>query len=161
MKKLAGVKQINEGTELGNVRAQRGDIDVKQFSMGRDGGIGLQLTQGPGGNDRPGFIQVSREEAKQLADALSMWLEHGDDVNIGNVLDDESLDEDLTGDRLAAGNAATKRYGKTLTQTNQKPVTSEPSGTNEPLNVIKRGGWKALGGTIKPNKSGFTFDKKF
>ena len=52
---------VEEGTEMGNI----GDVSVKQFAS-KDG-IAIQLT---GSN---GYVQLSREEAAQLAARLANW----------------------------------------------------------------------------------------
>ena len=53
--------EMNEGTEMGNI----GDVSVKQFAS-KDG-IAIQLT----GSE--GYVQLSREEAAQLAARLAKW----------------------------------------------------------------------------------------
>lgn len=70
---------VIEGTEMGSI----GDVDVKQFAS-KDG-TAIQLT---GSN---GYVQLSREEAAQLAARLAKWAGSKDMAYPGEY--DESLDD--------------------------------------------------------------------
>jgi len=53
---------VDEGTEMGTI----GNVDIKQFGMA-EGEVGIQLTS------KDGYVQLSREEASQLAARLARW----------------------------------------------------------------------------------------
>jgi len=50
------------------------DLDVTSFSGGKEKGMCVQLTQGMGGLDTPGYIQLTREDARTLIHVLNKWL---------------------------------------------------------------------------------------
>ena len=57
-------KKVKEGTEMGKI----GDVYIKQFAGGKDKGLSVQLTSNKGG-----YVQMTKDEAKQIAERLLKW----------------------------------------------------------------------------------------
>jgi|13_taG_2_1085334.scaffolds.fasta_scaffold00034_18 hypothetical protein len=76
---------VIEGTEMGSI----GDVDVKQFAS-KDG-TAIQLT---GSN---GYVQLSREEAAQLAARLAKWAGSKDMAYPGEYDESDTNEHDATG----------------------------------------------------------------
>lgn len=55
---------VKEGTEMGKI----GDVYIKQFAGGKDKGLSVQLT-----SDKGGYVQMTKDEAKQIAERLLKW----------------------------------------------------------------------------------------
>ena len=56
-----------------NTGVEGADLDFVQFWGGKEKGIMIQLTQGIGGTDSPGYIQLTKEEAKKVGRELIKW----------------------------------------------------------------------------------------
>ena len=56
--------KLIEGTEMGKI----GDVYIKQFAGGKDKGLSVQLT-----SDKGGYVQMTKDEAKQVAERLLKW----------------------------------------------------------------------------------------
>ena len=57
-------ESVKEGTEMGKI----GDVYIKQFAGGKDKGLSVQLT-----SDKGGYVQMTKDEAKQIAERLLKW----------------------------------------------------------------------------------------
>ena len=60
-------------TKKFQVSSDRGDITGTEFYGGESEGPMIQLTQGTGGLDTPGYIQLTRGQAMTLAKYLNLW----------------------------------------------------------------------------------------
>ena len=56
---------VKEGTEMGKI----GDVFIKQFAGGKEKGLSVQLTDSKGS----GYVQMTKDEAKQIAERLMKW----------------------------------------------------------------------------------------
>ena len=50
------------------------DLDITEFSGGKNKKLMIQLTQGVGGFETSGFIQLTQEDAIKTISAISKWL---------------------------------------------------------------------------------------
>ena len=57
--------KLTEGTEMGKI----GDVHINQFAGGKEKGLSVQLTSGKG----DGYVQLTKDEAKALAQRLMKW----------------------------------------------------------------------------------------
>ena len=57
--------KLIEGTEMGKI----GDVHINQFAGGKEKGLSVQLTSGKG----DGYVQLTKDEAKALAQRLMKW----------------------------------------------------------------------------------------
>ena len=58
-------EKLIEGTEMGKI----GDVHINQFAGGKEKGLSVQLTSGKG----DGYVQLTKDEAKELAQRLMKW----------------------------------------------------------------------------------------
>jgi len=58
-------ESVSEGTEMGKI----GDVFIKQFAGGKEKGLSVQLTDSKGS----GYVQMTKDEAKQIAERLMKW----------------------------------------------------------------------------------------
>jgi len=50
------------------------DLDITSFCGSKEKGMCLQLTQGLGGLDTPGYIQLTKDDARTLINVFNKWL---------------------------------------------------------------------------------------
>ena len=58
-----------------NTGGMRLDLTLTQYFGGKENGVMLQVTQGTGGRDKPGYIQLTQTDALALAEELRLWTE--------------------------------------------------------------------------------------
>lgn len=62
-------------TILTTIKSSRGTLQLTQFAGNKETeGLMIQVSQGLGGLDKPGYIQLTRPEASQLIIDLDKWL---------------------------------------------------------------------------------------
>lgn len=79
------LESIAEGTEMGKI----GDVYIKQFAGGKEKGLSVQLTSDKG----QGYVQLTKDEAKQVAERLLKWSTSDDIAYPGDY--DESVQESV------------------------------------------------------------------
>jgi len=60
---------------IANTGGAKRDLTITEYFGGKDNGIMLQVTQGSGGYDKVGFIQLTQTDAMALAEELRLWTE--------------------------------------------------------------------------------------
>ena len=80
--------EVLEGTEMGQI----GDVHIKQFGMAK-GQLGIQLTSDQG----EGYAQMSKEDAKAMAERLLQWANSSEPAMPGEYESKESVEEGSAG----------------------------------------------------------------
>lgn len=81
--------EVLEGTEMGQI----GDVHIKQFGMAK-GQLGIQLTSDKG----EGYVQMSKEDAKAMAERLLQWANSSEPAMPGEYESKESVEEEFNKD---------------------------------------------------------------
>ena len=77
--------EVLEGTEMGQI----GNVHIKQFGMAK-GQLGIQLTSDKG----EGYVQMSKEDAKAMAERLLQWANSSEPAMPGEYESKETVEEE-------------------------------------------------------------------
>ena len=109
-KKKTEAVEIEEGTEMGKI----GNVHIKQFAGGKEKGLSVQLTSDEGN----GYVQMTKDEAKQIAERLLKWAnsdtmaypgDYDESIEASEALTEEQFDE-AAGKKDACYHKVKSRY---------------------------------------------------